>query len=696
MSAIFLKIINMSITASWLILAVILVRFVLKKAPKWVRCLLWALVAIRLLCPFSFESVFSLVPSSETIPRDIGISHEPAINSGISIVNNTINPIIADSFTPKVGDSINPLQAMIPAAAAVWIIGVLALLAYALISYLKLKRSVAVAAPLGDKIMVCDEVKSPFILGILRPLVYVPSSMSGEILENVIRHEKAHLKRRDHLWKPLGFLLLAVYWFNPLSWIAYILLCRDIEMACDERVIRDMNRDDIAAYSQALLDCSFSRRQIAACPLAFGEVGVKERVKGVLNYKRPAFWIILIAVILCVFVAVCLMTNPPTNKNTPTESGESIVDGEDIVMGNMKTYSFLPDETYECDGYSYKYRLELVGRMHAAAVDSKYVVLSNREDITFEQAAATLFSSDSNDWFDPKEAVLVDISTLENISATSQVASSGWMADSGSIYHDAVTPVPVVSIARYLPVVVLDTKEELNQFKKKYANIFELGHAFEEAVPFSDAIAAYDETFFDTHTLVLICIYSNKSELRYTLQNVTREESGADGAIYLNVVESSTATTTEDEELGWFVMTEIKDEDLAGVTKYYSKIVRDGVAEDATITFTPESEIDPEPVTYENKEWADEFNDIFDAIINDESLFEIDSLENINDVYMRVGDRVIAYMNPDTYWEFKYDKVAYYVELHNAVHNEEKYVLLDVDSELGKRLSELAALLMGE
>ena len=285
MSTVFLKILNMSITASWLILAVVLV-------------------------------------SNETIPTNITVQQEPAINSGITIVNDVINPVIAESFTPAPTDSVNPLQIIIPVAAIVWVSGIVIMLAYALISYIKLKKTVSVCVPVGERILSCDEVKAPFILGVFKPIIYVPSSMSGETLDLVIRHETAHLQRRDHWWKPFGYLLLAFYWFNPLCWIAYVLLCRDIEMACDEKVIRDMNKDEMAAYSQALLDCSFPRRRIAACPLAFGEVGVKERVKGVLNYKKPAFWIVVAAIAACIVIGVCFLTNPSgtalTNWDTDT------------------------------------------------------------------------------------------------------------------------------------------------------------------------------------------------------------------------------------------------------------------------------------------------------------------------------------------------------------------------------------------
>ena len=309
-SAVFLKVLNMGISAGWLILAAVLVRFLLKKSPKWIACLLWALAAVRLVCPFSPESALSLLPSGETVPLDIAAAKSPAIHSGISVLNSAVNPAMAEAFTPNVGDSANPLQVVIPVLAVIWLAGAAAMLAYALFSYGKLRRLVSASVPLEAGVLACDEVKSPFILGLWRPRIYVPSGMTGETLACVLTHERAHLRRRDQWWKPLGFLLLAVYWFQPLCWLGYILLCRDIEAACDERVIRDLDREGAAAYSQALLDCSFPRKSVAACPLAFGETGLKQRVKGILNYKKPAFWVVVAALALCAVVAVCFLTDP--------------------------------------------------------------------------------------------------------------------------------------------------------------------------------------------------------------------------------------------------------------------------------------------------------------------------------------------------------------------------------------------------
>ncbi len=323
MEAVFLKILNMSITAGWLVLAVVLLRLLLKKAPKALHCALWVLVAVRLLCPFSFESVLSLIPSAETVPTDIAYETTPTVDTGIPVVNSVVNPIISQSFSPTVGYSVNPLQVWSFVAAWVWVIGIFCMILYALISYLRLRKKVAEAIPLRDTVWLCDRIGTPFILGVLRPHIYLPSSMNERDMVYVLAHENAHLKRRDHWWKPLGFALLAVYWFHPLLWLAYILLCKDIELACDERVIKEMGTEDKKAYSGALLICSVPRRMIAACPLAFGEVGVKNRIKSVLNYKKPAFWIIVVAVIAAVVTAVCFLTDP-VRKGLPPDDTDII------------------------------------------------------------------------------------------------------------------------------------------------------------------------------------------------------------------------------------------------------------------------------------------------------------------------------------------------------------------------------------
>ena len=310
MSDLFLNIVNMSISASWLVLTVLLLRFVLKKAPKWVNVLLWGIVAVRLAFPFSIESALSLIPSAETISPGIMMDTVPSIQTGVPAINNVINPVIGSSLAPAPGASANPLQIWIPILSMIWVAGVAILLVYTAVSYWRLRRKVSKAVILRDNIFQSENVASPFVLGIIKPRIYLPFNMNGQDLEHVVAHEQAHIRRRDHWWKPLGFLLLTIHWFNPLMWLAYVLLCRDIELACDEKVIKELDNELRADYAQALVVCSVNRRMIAACPLAFGEVGVKERVKSVMNYKKPAFWVIILAVITCAVVAVCFLTNP--------------------------------------------------------------------------------------------------------------------------------------------------------------------------------------------------------------------------------------------------------------------------------------------------------------------------------------------------------------------------------------------------
>ena len=366
MSALFLKILNMSISASWLVLAVLLLRLVLKKAPKWIRVLLWGFVAIRLICPFSFESVLSLIPSAETIGPDIMMDWTPEISTGIHSLDTIVNPIITQTFAPQPYASANPLQILIPVSGNLWVLGVLAMLVYTAISYFLLQRKVATAVLLRKNIFQSEHVDSPFVLGILRPRIYLPFRMNAESLDHIIAHEEAHIRRKDHWWKPIGFVLLAIHWFNPVMWLGYILLCKDIELACDEKVIGEMDNESKANYTQALVSCSVNRRRIAACPLAFGEVGVKERVKSVMNYKKPAFWIVVAAIASCIVIAVCFLTNPRTGANNQVSLPADIQDPNTsqfiaTVLEVHDTYLMVAPEGGSSLSYSDKVEVSLTG-----------------------------------------------------------------------------------------------------------------------------------------------------------------------------------------------------------------------------------------------------------------------------------------------------------------------------------------------
>lgn len=339
MAEIFQKALNMSIAAGWLILAVIALRLLLRRAPKRFRLLLWAVVGLRLALPWSIESALSLIPSAQTLPEGIMLERAPVLDTGISALNGAINPGFTAAFTPELGASANPLQVLLPIAAAFWMLGAAAMLLWALVSWLRLRKRVREAVRLEENVYEC-EIASPFVLGLFRPRIYLPFSLENGERELVLAHERAHITAGDHIIKPLGWLLLAAHWYNPLVWIAYALFCRDIELACDERVVRGLSLSDRADYSQALLDLSRPRGGVRACPLAFGESSVKGRVKSVLCYKKPAFWLVLLAVVVCVGAAVCFLTDPK-------EEAEPVDDGDGGVVISARLEENFPAQVLD-------------------------------------------------------------------------------------------------------------------------------------------------------------------------------------------------------------------------------------------------------------------------------------------------------------------------------------------------------------
>ena len=325
MTAVFLKILNMSITAGWIVLAVMLLRLLLKKMPKQFTCMLWGLVGLRLVFPFSPESMFSLIPSAETIPETVQPGEFPEIHSGVTAIDRVVNPAAKLSFSRlSAGTSgKNTLDIMMQGALLIWIAGISLMLCYLAFSYFRLRRKMGTAVLLKENIWQSDFVDSPFILGMIRPRIYIPFHLKEETLSHVLAHEKAHLARKDHLVKAFAFLLLSVYWFHPLIWAAYLLLCRDIELACDERVIRHLGEEERKSYLLSLIgyDGEQSRKKIPAlaCPLAFGELDLKERIIRAKTWKKPAFALIAAALILCIVAAICLLTDPKEELLTAPE-----------------------------------------------------------------------------------------------------------------------------------------------------------------------------------------------------------------------------------------------------------------------------------------------------------------------------------------------------------------------------------------
>lgn len=340
MDAVFLNLLNRSLAAGWLIMAVVLLRLVLQRAPKWSRYILWALVALRLVCPFIPQSAFSLIPSAEPLPESRIMADVFPADTGMAVAESHTADSSSERYDASGAMAADSGSSFLTVLSRIWISGMLALCLQSVVSYAQLKKRVRAAIPFGENIRIGDEVDTPFVMGLFRPTIYLPSDMAvkenQEQMDYVLAHEKMHLRHLDHWWKPLGFLILMIYWFHPLVWLSYVLFCRDMELACDEQVIRDYDMAGRKAYSRALLACSIRHRGIAACPVAFGEVGVKARIKAVLQYKKPGFWMLSAAVLTALAVAVCFLTNPKKEPSLPENPVVLKTEEEDYEMSQQE------------------------------------------------------------------------------------------------------------------------------------------------------------------------------------------------------------------------------------------------------------------------------------------------------------------------------------------------------------------------
>ena len=509
---------NLAVAASWLIVVLLLLRPLLKKlAPKWVLCALWALVAVRLVCPVALQSDLSVyrlagdaVQSSGQVTyfQDTGfcgdVRYRPAtLLPGVSAET----PSTPDSTVPDATTAADAIpQPQTPARSVdmnhpsiLWAVGIYVMLMLALAGYLSLREDVAASIPLEGNVYLCDSIKSPFILGMFRPRIYLTSGMDEAARVCVLRHERAHLRRGDHLWKPLGFLLLAVYWYNPLVWAAYILFCRDMELACDERVIRDMAAEERATYSQALLDCSRGRHWVAACPLAFGEVGVKTRVKAVLWYKKPAFWAVLAAVVVCAVVAVCFLTNPKGTENE--ESDQSPASYQNVALVAYQT------DTVTLTGYAGDVETtsgSTLGKLLSNAdwtflregraddgTDEDYTILAQvNDDTTLRFYAAApgestvkITAGDESRWYNMGEMGCADVrraltqtdTLLLKLAAQAEEMDTFDMtwAYGDTLYTDNGIPAPVLT--RFLRSEVWQPIESIDEASFQLAALLEIG-----------------------------------------------------------------------------------------------------------------------------------------------------------------------------------------------------------------------------
>lgn len=478
MERIFFYILTMSLTASLLTIAVLALRLLLKRTPKALFCILWGFVAIRLIFPFSPESPFSLIPASLTatnpsLSERISFTDEQNVtenktyetpqtgeNASDAIpffpletdLSTTGTASSEEALTLPEGSIVAPLPVTDTAftesdtiflrgvslfANVLWPVGILVMLLYAGVSYLRIHKKTKETMPLSDNVFLCDHTATPFILGIFRPRIILPSSIRPEEAEHVIAHEKAHLKRLDHIWKPLGFVLLSFYWFNPVLWIAYIYLCKDIELACDERVIQRMDTNEIKSYSSTLLHYSISRKTVSFCPLAFGEVHVKKRIKNVLHYKRPAFWVMLLAVVSCIAVAICFLTNPMHKK--PAETAKD--------PGELLFLSFtLKDTGSDLIGYkitSDPYLCFTKDNLAAPTIPVQWINHNYVEDLTYEESFDVLryengawISCATEDFVFPEISRLLLRKTTQNVT----YSLTGFDLSKDGLYRFRVEP----------------------------------------------------------------------------------------------------------------------------------------------------------------------------------------------------------------------------------------------------------------
>lgn len=605
MEVVFLKLLNMSITASWLILAVLVLRLFLNKAPKFIRCILWGLVGLRLILPFSVESVLSLIPSSEPLPKNIIYTAVPTVNTGIPIIDHAVDPIISQSFSPAPLTSINPTQVISLIASIVWICGVVVMLVYMLISYLRIRIKVREAVVLYDNVYLCDHISSPFILGIIKPKIYLPSNMTASDFEYVISHEKSHLKRRDHWWKPLGFFLLSVYWFNPAIWVAYILLCRDIELACDEKVIKQMDTNEKKAYTNALLCCSIPRKMISACPLAFGEIGVKNRVKNVLNYKKPAFWIILIAVVVSIVTAVCFLTDPASIKlNQLSDTGDCSRLFEniyhlDIISGDKalftKDKSIIEKIVVELEDIEIK--KSPVSHDRSEDRDKTNRIIINNSTLCFNQDFSEFWMND-----DVKPTLSYSVSSPSKVKSVfdyattllsennytsgaifdtpicwvnnkddyarlfnSQInASSTKPIDYGNTLNGDMEPELATYYRDTISLFKFESTDDIKDFISQFGDLYAFDLRYEKYPSFTEMMSVYDDGYFKDKVLFIACVESFDPNEYPVVSDVYNDGK----RLVINFSADNDYYKRSLSMTDWFIGVEFERNDIAGCSEY--------------------------------------------------------------------------------------------------------------------------------
>ncbi len=662
MEKLFFELLNMSITASILVVVIIALRLILKRVPKAIMCVLWAFVAIRLVCPIAIESNFSLMPEREVIPKQtVSVQEDKPISESNTNINNIVinndknsdkntviesNPIVEDKHTDSKVDApdevketptVSKSEIFISIASKVWIVGIIAMVIYAGVSYIRLYIRIREAVQYKDNIWLCDNVSSPFILGLIRPRIILPSNINDNEMVHILAHEQSHIKRLDHLWKPLGFILLAIYWFNPFIWVAYILLCKDIEMACDEKVVKGMDLDGRKEYSSVLFEYSVSRKMITACPLAFGETSVTSRIKSVLSYKKPTFWVILVAVIVCAGVGVAFLTNPKAEdageENVDTanmDENENIhkdkyvhilnelFETENITFENVDNYSYFDNKDNQHGTY------KLVAKMDFAEEDYNAIkeIIKKESGRLLEMEWNAIKDEVSMEDFDRELfGELTDFVVYEDCSSmtvskvdTEEVISEGeyykivmMNDDTNEIYvyyyntaieklngddelksyadfsyemavvgyssaekfiDDALNYNEILCFSSIqFPIQRVDSTDELENFKYKYKDEFELERNYYDSAPdFATVVKKYDDLYFEKNTLFIIYVSTDEMNNDRYVKEVYN-----DGKTFRVTIGSELDIGTGDSALsGYLLMVEVTKQSVEECENFYA------------------------------------------------------------------------------------------------------------------------------
>lgn len=547
---VFIWFFNRAVAASWIILAVIVLRIFLKRTPKWITCALWGVCALRLILPFSFQSVLSLVPSGETLPPEVIYEKHPYIDVGIDAVDNTVNNYIAENFYEGETVAEGAQLSIASLVAVLWLVGVAVIIIYAVISFLGLKKRLKGAFEIEKGVFESSVVSSPFILGFFRPRIYLPVGLDEQTTDFVLRHERAHLNRADHIIKPLGFVILALYWFDPLVWIAYILFCRDIELACDQRVIKNLEKEQRADYAQALLDCAVSNKRFSPCPLAFGEVSIKDRVKSALNYKKPMLWIVIVAIISAAAVTVCFLTDP-VKKNGVADVVDAPQYCEDVFVSfhflefdskypiiTVAWNSFSEDNITFGDEFGIK-RLE----------NGKWVDCST-EDVSFKDITNILKANESIkdksyslkgfDLSKPGEYRFIPpigeteyleftlIETPEFTNAVDYKSDIYCIDDGGEEGFQIFNSLSEIrkDSTRTTPIVRVESRAELLALSEKMEPYFILEGDSPQYKGFDDLLRECDTAFFKKQTLFIMYVGAGNLNVKYETMGVEKNEDG--------------------------------------------------------------------------------------------------------------------------------------------------------------------------